>query len=273
MRSPNSISSYQDLKNMQHMYPLNFKSIAYCAAFLVMISCSTDKKQLVKTQSQLIPITENYPIDSTIENYILPYRTSVKKEMTKVISYTPVDLNAYDKKLESKLGNLLADLSYEQANPVFFKRTQKNIDFVLFNHGGIRAPIGKGPITNNHAFQLMPFENLLVVVEITGEKVLEMVAYLNKSNRAHPLSKQVQLHLKDGEIATFTINNKPFDPTKNYFVLTSDYLQKGGDRMNFFAAPVNLYELDYKFRAAIIDYLVKTDTVNVVLDQRFKRLN
>ncbi|MBL4744845.1 MAG: 5'-nucleotidase C-terminal domain-containing protein [Flavobacteriaceae bacterium] len=238
-----------------------------------MISCTSPKKQLVETQTRLIPVNEKYQTDSLIDNYILPYRTSVDKEMSTIISYTPENLNSRDGKLESSLGNLLADLCYEQANPVFNKRTQEDIDFVLFNHGGIRASIGKGGITNRHAFQLMPFENMLVVVELTGEKVVEMVDYLNKSNRAHPLSKQVKLHLENDSIATFTINNKPFDRSKNYFVLTSDYLQKGGDKMNFFANPVSLHELDYKFRAAIIDYFVKTDTVKTRLDQRFKRIN
>ncbi len=255
------------------MYSLNFKHIAYCAAFFMTISCSTNKKHLVEIQSQLLPISQKYQADSLIENYIQPYRTSVKKEMTKIISYTPVNLNSHDGELESSLGNLLADLCYEQANPVFYKRNQKNIDFVVFNHGGIRAPIGKGNITYNHAFQLMPFENVLVVVEITGEKVLEMVKYLEKSNRAHPISKQVKLLLKDHKIERFTINNIPFDPSRNYYILTSDYLQKGGDRMDFFANPVHLYELNYKFRAAIIDYFIKKDTVHVELDQRFKRLN
>lgn len=251
----------------------NIKFTACCALFLMMISCTTQKKQLVETKTSVIPVSDTYQTDSLIEKYILPYRTSVQKEMSKVISYTPKDLNPFDGKLESSLGNLLADLCYEQANPIFYKRTQQQIDFVLFNRGGIRAPIGKGAITKKHAFQLMPFENILVVVEMTGEKVLEMVAYLNKSNRAHPVSKHVKLHFKEDAIAIFTINNKPFDSSKNYFVLTSDYLQKGGDKMNFFANPVSLHELDYKFRAAIIDYFVKTDTVKTQLDQRFKRLN
>lgn len=258
---------------MLYMYSLKFKFITCFVLYFLFTSCTPNKKQLVETKTSLIPITISYQADSLTENYIQPYRISVQKEMSKVISYTPIDLNSFDGKLESSLGNLLADLSYEQANPIFNKRTNQNIDFVLFNHGGIRAPIGKGGITNKHAFQLMPFENFLVVVEITGDKVLEMVQYLIKSNRAHPLSKHVQLHLKNDIIETFTINNKPFDSTKNYFVLTSDYLQKGGDRMNFFANPVSLHELDYKFRAAIIDYFIKKDTVKTILDQRFKRLN
>ncbi|PCH76926.1 MAG: UDP-sugar hydrolase [Flavobacteriaceae bacterium] len=239
----------------------------------MMFSCTPSKKQLVEIQTRLIPVTDTYQTDSLIENYILPYRNSVHKEMSTVLSYTPIDLNSFDGKLESTLGNLLADLCYEQANPVFNKRTQKNIDFVLFNHGGIRAPIGKGGITKRHAFQLMPFENTLVVVELTGDKVLEMVTYLNKSNRAHPISKHVKLHFKKDVMTTFTINKQNFDPSKNYYVLTSDYLQKGGDKMNFFANPVSLHELDYKFRAAILDYFAKTDTIKTQLDQRFKRLN
>ena len=72
--------------------------------------------------------------------------------MSKVLSYTPIDLTRTDGKLESSLGNLLADLCYQRANPVFKSRTGNTIDFALFNYGGIRAGITKGDITTQNAF-------------------------------------------------------------------------------------------------------------------------
>lgn len=63
----------------------------------------------------------------------------------------------------------------------------------MFNYGGIRAKISKGPVTIAITFELMPFENELVVAELTGEKVVDLVSYFIKNKEAHPLSKQFQL--------------------------------------------------------------------------------
>ncbi|MFA5300638.1 MAG: 5'-nucleotidase [Lutibacter sp.] len=240
--------------------------------FAALFSCKSKAPQLVKIEGSQTTITETIDADKTIENTIKPYREKVEKEMTSVISYTPKNLNRTDGDLESSLGNLMADLSYERANPVFHSRTGKNIDFAMFNYGGIRSGISKGNITNESAFNLMPFENSLVVVEMTSEKIKELVNYLISENIAHPLSKNINLVITENGY-NLKINNHPLDASKTYFVLTSDYLQNGGDNMNFFKNPVHLYNLDYKIRNAIIDYFKETDTVKVTLDGRFRHEN
>lgn len=237
--------------------------------FLTLFSCKSQLNQLVKIEGSQTTINETIASDKTIENSIKPYREKVEKEMTTVISYTPINLYRNDGDLESSLGNLMADLSFEKANPVFNSRTGKNIDFAMFNYGGIRAGISKGNITNESAFNLMPFENSLVVVELTSEKITELVNYLITENKAHPLSKQFNLVITEKGY-DLKINNVALDTLKTYFVLTSDYLQTGGDNMNFFKDPVHLYSLDYKIRNAIIDYFKETDTVKVSLDGRFR---
>src|SRR5690606_10052166 len=106
--------------------------------------------------------------------------------------------------------NFIADLTYEISNPIFEKRTGNSIDFVLLNHGGIRAIISKGEVSRRTAYQVMPFENRVLVLELSGEKVMELLTYLAKSNTAHPISKELELHLNDrGEIASARIAKKP----------------------------------------------------------------
>ncbi len=237
--------------------------------FSTLLSCKSQAPKLVKIEGKQTIINETITSDKTIENIIEPYREKVEKEMTTVISYTPINLYRNDGDLESSLGNLMADLCYERANPVFNARTGKNIDFAMFNYGGIRAGISKGNITNENAFNLMPFENSLVVVELTSEKIKELVNYLIEENTAHPLSKQFNLAVTENGY-NLKINNVPLDNSKTYFVLTSDYLQTGGDNMNFFKDPVNIHKLDYKVRNAIIDYFKEKDTIKVSLDGRFR---
>ncbi|GGH00303.1 hypothetical protein GCM10011416_18460 [Polaribacter pacificus] len=245
------------------------KTILLVFSFLLLYACSEKKFQVTKITAKTILVDSTTSSKKIIEETIAPYQEKMLEEINTVLSYTPKDLVRTDGGLESSLGNLLADLSYKRANPLFFKQTQKNIDFALFNYGGIRAGITAGNVTNKNAFELMPFENSYVVVELTAEKVKELVAYLIANKTAHPVSKQFRLHLnKKGY--TLTINKKSLNSNQTYFVLTTDYLQSGGDQMNFFKDPVNLYILDYKMRHAIMDEFKSQDTLKSMLDGRFK---
>ncbi len=245
------------------------KFIILFFTIVLLFSCKEKPLHLTRIEGKQLPITEEINSVKAIDSFIKPYKQKVAKEMNAILSYTPIELNRYDGVLESSLGNLMADLSYQKANPIFNSRTGKNIDFAMFNFGGIRAGISKGNITMENAFNLMPFENELVVVELTSDKIKELVNYLITENKAHPISNQAKLVItKKGY--NFEINNIPFDATKTYFVLTSDYLQNGGDNMNFFKNPINLYKTDYKLRNAIIDYFKETDTIKIKLDGRIR---
>ena len=246
------------------------KIILLYFTLLLFINCKNEPQYLVKIEGKLLPITEEISSKKAIEEIIQPYKEKVEKEMNTILSYTPINLTRADGELESTLGNLMADMCYNRANTVFKTQTKKNIDFAMFNYGGIRAAISKGDIYYKNAFELMPFENSLVVVELTAEKVASLATYLITQNKAHPLSKQINLVISEHNYK-LTINNSPLDKSKTYFVLTSDYLQNGGDNMNFFKDPINLYKLDYKVRNAIIDFFKETDTIKVELDGRFRK--
>lgn len=249
------------------------KKLSFSILFLsLFLACNSPKKELVKITGELLPVTDSIMGNQSITDSIQPYKDKVEMEMNTQISFTPIDLTRTDGELESSLGNLMADICYEKSNLIFESRENKKVDFAMFNYGGIRAGISAGPITNMSAFKLMPFENKLVVVELTAKKIEELVQYLIKADTAHPLSKQIQLTL-DGTDYTLKVNGKSIDKNKTYYVATSDYLQGGGDNMNFFKDPVNLFQTDYKVRNALIDYFKENDTINVALDGRFKRLN
>ncbi len=248
-----------------------FKKIAliFCSSILL-ISCKEEKMVLTKITAKTIAVDSTLQSNSQYTTVIAPYKEKMITEINTTISYAKKDLVRTDGILESSLGNLLADLTYIRANPLFHKLTNKNIDFAMFNFGGIRAGITAGNVTNKNAFELMPFENMLVVVELSGEKIIELVNYLQKHNKAHPLSKHIRLTLSNNGY-DLKINHKNFDKTKSYFVLTSDYLQSGGDNMVFFKNPIQKFNLEYKMRDAIVDYFKSVDTLNSNLDGRFKR--
>ena len=113
----------------------------------------------------------------------------------------------------------------------------------------------------------MPFDNELVVVKLTGEKISELATYFINNKKAHPLSKNIELIIQESNY-NLKINEEEFDNNKTYTVLTSDYLQEGGDKMDFFKKPTKLIKLDYKIRDAIIDFFMKTDTLQTAIDNR-----
>ena len=145
----------------------------------------------------------------------------------------------------------------------------KNIDFILLNHGGIRSMISKGDITVRTAYKVMPFENSVVVCELEGRHVYELINYLILNKKAHPISGINIVLDKNYNLLDAKINGKSIDKNKIYSVATSDYLLNGGDKMIFFEKSKKNIILDYKIRNILIDYFKEVDTVSFKIDNRF----
>jgi 2',3'-cyclic-nucleotide 2'-phosphodiesterase (5'-nucleotidase family) len=233
------------------------------------LSCEKSTFHNTKITAKNITIDSSFTSKETIKSLIYPYKEKIQKDMEEVLCYSPKNYVKTDGNLQSTVGNLMADMCFEIANPLYKKQTKNSIDFVMFNHGGIRAIIPKGNITRAHAFKIMPFENQLVVATLSGVKIQELVRFFIEKKTAHPLSKQVKLILKENDFS-LKINGEAFDKHKNYHVLTSDYLLNGGDHMNFFNNPEKLVDINVKIRDAIIQYFTKVDTLKATLDNRVK---
>jgi 5'-nucleotidase len=233
-------------------------------------SCKHENYTKANSTSEYIVVNDDLEGIKKIEDFIKPYHDTIEAKLDKTLSYSKTVLWAARKKsagTESPLGNLLSDLIYEQANERYKTDFGKEIDFVVLNRGGIRTTIGKGDITLREMFEIMPFENTLLVVTITPKKMQELLVYMANSN-GHPMS-HIRIKVKNKKAFDVTINGEPLDISKNYKIVTTDYLQHGGDKMYFFSDPLSIDTLHYKMRDAMIDYFEKTDTVDVKLDGRF----
>lgn len=250
---------------------MNFKYVWFCFGLLVFASCKSPNPYY-KIEGKQIEINDSLPSDQAIENFIKPYREHVNENLDGVLSYAVDTYSKSDGDLNTAIGNFMADVMYEQSNPVFKKRSGHDIDFVLLNHGGIRSIISKGDVTTRTAFGVMPFENSIVVTKLKGAQVKELLDYLAEAKRAHPISKLKIVLDAEGQLHKATIKDLPIDFETSYYVLTNDYLLNGGDRMDFFKKRDTVYVLDYKIRNALIDYFTKTDTIRPVIDDRFIQL-
>lgn len=254
------------------------RNILFILYGIVILSFSGCKEQNDKTSASLevskiegkqLSVEKSLTEDEEIKTFIAPYKDRIKDEMNKVLSYTPNTLSKFDGEYNTAIGNMMADAVLEITNPVFNQRTGNNIDGVLLNHGGIRSSINRGDINTKTAYNIMPFENEAVVVELKGAQILKMFEYLSKSKVAHPVAGMQLILKKNNQIKSGLIQGKKVDPNKSYFIVTNDYLMDGGDHMNFFAKRESETFLDYKLRNVFIDYFKKHDTIKPVRDARF----
>ena len=110
----------------------------------------------------------------------------------------------------------------------------------------------------------MPFENEAVVLKLSANNIRDLAQYFIDKKRAHPLSNMQITINKNNEIQQITINGKPLDDKRDYYVLTSDFLANGGDQMSFFTQAKERINMDYKLRNVLIDYFTKHDTLPII---------
>ena len=250
------------------MRVLYLSILSFCFA---LVACKTESNQ--QKYGYNIEINQQVLSDSSIVKYYQPFKKNLEEAlMNTPISYSPETYKKNDGELNSTLSNMFADATYEMSNPVFNKMSGENIDIVLLNNGGIRSIISRGNISEKTAFELMPFENSIVVLELSGLSIIKMIDYLRKVKLQHPISGlQITLN-NDYSVNEVKINGVSIENEKKYYVATTDYLLEGGDKMYFLAETTKTTDINYKMRDILIDYFKKYDTLKLKSDNRFMRI-
>jgi 2',3'-cyclic-nucleotide 2'-phosphodiesterase (5'-nucleotidase family) len=239
--------------------------IYFFALLPFLVACGTNYS-LVKSNRVDYAINQQIAPDSNIIKLYAPYKAQLDAEMNKVIGYAEVALTKRSSLPESILGNFFADATLNQA-----KKIAPEIDFAMpTTKGGLRNDIAKGDITVSNVFELMPFENELVLFTLKGEDVLKLINYIAVSG-GQPVAG-IKLTISAKTPKNITINGKAFDINQSYKVLTSDYIASGGDDAQGFAAPIAKKVLGLKVRDALLNEVAEINAngkkVNAKLDGR-----
>ena len=214
------------------------------------IGCDVD--YIVAEQSiGQVSIDQEQNEDSLANALISPYKEELSATINEVICKSAMEMSK--NRPEGLLGNFVADLILDIGQEMYIPDSLDKIDFCYLNHGGLRASLPQGDISRQRVFELMPFENELVVITLSKQGILDLVEYV-KQRGGDPVAG---IRLKfSGDISDVMINGKTLDPNKNYKVITTDYLANGGDRMHFFTADsrLNIEKVGIKMRDAIMYY-------------------
>lgn len=221
--------------------------------------------QIVQVQPQKnISITSEIKENSNFISVIAPYKQGLEKEMNTKISHTAVELNK--KGDNSNLGNLLADFTYDGASIWAKNNNIPLVDAAVINIGGIRSTIGAGDILTKHVFEVMPFENEVVLVKIKGKDLEGLFSYYLQTQKNNPVS-HINIETQGGKVTKALVNGQSVNPDQTYYIATSDYLAMGGDYMSFFGKG-EMISTGIRLRDLFIEYFKKNPEVKTTQDIR-----
>lgn len=238
--------------------------------FLALISVNAcSKKTSVASISESHIIVNDNKIDSSIYKAMSPYKKTHDEQMYAVIAKSEGALVKSD--VESTLGNFFCDAVIFETKKLLGKDSA-NVDVAIFNKGGLRNSLPKGNITIGNVFELMPFDNEVVLLKLSGSQFKDM-CYKIVEKGGIPVGG-MRLTMKGTTPTDIFVKGKPFDETKDYWVVTSDYLANGGDSYNFFKNAKERKIMKVLLRNMIINYcedLTKLEqTIKPTLDGRIQ---
>lgn len=254
------------IKLINNLIPQKLFVLIITFSFLL-ISCKSSY-EISKIEGKQINVANPKAENAELENFIKPYREYINKDLDSVLAFCPFTLDKSKGEWQTNIGNFMADVCLLKSNKLFFKRYEKKVDLCLLNHGGIRSIIPKGNITTRTAFEVMPFENNMIVVALTGMQIKSLVDYLIQERKPHPLSGLKLILDNSLAVKSITIQGKALDLQEIYYVATSDYLSNGGDNMTFFLKNEGIFDLDYKIRNVLIDYFKEVKEVTASSEPR-----
>lgn len=167
-----------------------------------------------------VRIDSNLVADPDILAFLHPYSSRLSVSMGMVIAEAPYDI--VKAKPEGALGNLTADMV---RNAMVSLRGHV-VHMAVINNGGLRVPLYKGPITVGRVYELMPFDNTLVLLKLSGAQVLSLADELARFG-GEPVSG-IRFRIEDGKAADVLLGVNSVDPEAEYWVATHNYLADGG---------------------------------------------
>lgn len=215
-------------------------------SLVVLESCTVYRYVPAAVSHQSYPVSASHGQDSMFLRMLLPYRDSVDRLMTTVIGFATANL--YEGKKENPLGYFFTDAMKEMGE----KRFGKKIDAAIMNSGGIRSYISKGNITTGMMYNLMPFDNMLVLQELKGS-VLKQLLDHSAAGGGWPASG-ITMQVRDRKAENILIQNKPIDENMVYVIALSDYVANGGDYSAMLKG-VPQQNIGYLLRDALIEYV------------------
>jgi len=240
----------------------NYLPTMHSATPLILVSVTT---VALASHAQSFPVNTHYRIDqinqvdSTVVRLLQPYTDSLYKTLNRVIGFS---VNGMSKRPgESTLGNFMADCMKAMAERKF----NIPVDAAFVNYGGIRSYIPRGEITIKKVYELMPFDNLVVLQQMKGDSLR---AFLNKTAETGGWpSSGIKMAIEQRHAKDIVVNGKPLTDTGTYTIANTDYIANGGEDCTMLKN-IPQINMGYLYREAIIQYITEFTTLGKPVDAK-----
>ncbi|GAB3563802.1 5'-nucleotidase [Spirosoma luteolum] len=224
------------------------KTYIYGLALLTLAACQPGGYHLTNRTATRIGVDSlAAPADSGVARFLTPYRQGLERTMNEVLTRTTGRIEKGQP--DGPLNDLLTDALLAQAS----QRYGKAIDCSHLNYGGIRNNLPEGPITTGSIFEVMPFDNQLVVMTLKGTMLQQLLDHFANGNKL--VVGGLRAKIQDGHATAVQFTNgRTLQPDQTYTVALSDYIADGGDNANFLKNAVRRENINYLIRDALIDY-------------------
>lgn len=217
--------------------------------------------------AELVEMNNTLPEDPEIKAIVDEFNEEVSEKTKGVIGEALVHLEG-DRPMirvqETNLGNLIAD-SMLKVLPA---------DFALTNGGGIRTSILKGPIIIGDCLKVLPFENYLVKLKMTGANVYDLFEQIENGILFFPgfgafphVSKGFRVEIGPDGSHLF-LHGKPIERDKIYYVTTSDFLANGGNGLTEFQNCIGSEATGILLSEALIELVKEMKKVSAGVEGR-----
>ena len=232
--------------------------------FLTLQFASAQQYKVKSTKWKRIEVTNELDAkpDSQALAIIAPYKVSVDSVMSPVLGMSRVAMNP--NRPESLLSNWAADVMVEGSTATGLPAA----DMGLVNIGGLRNNMPKGIVRKGDIILISPFENSLVVLEMKGKDLLNLMQNIAAVG-GEGVSSSVRLVIsKDGKLISATINGEKISHKRTYTVATLDYLAEGNDKMYALKKAKKRHEIGLKTRDVMIESIIKHRIIDAKMEGR-----
>ena len=212
-------------------------------AIFFAISCNTSYKA-ENVQYSSYRIQQHGEGSKSLTTIVRPYSDSVNKLMNVVIGYNEAQLEK--NKQGNTLGFFITDAYLQMAK----QKVDPKVDVAFMNSGGIRLPeMAAGSITQGKIFELMPFDNLMVLLKVKGRLLMQYIDTLAATEGV--IESGMTMQIVNKTVQQVMVGGKPLDLNADYTIVHSDYVAMNSNLLKNIKRTTNGYLL----RDALLDYV------------------
>lgn len=259
--------THQRVAGMVNSVPIVQAAYNGRAVGKIVLTFSENAHKVVAAEAAVVDlVAKDLVADAAVQDITRKAQNEVAPVKDIILGYTKKELS-HNKASVSTLGQWVTDV---------MRRTMK-ADIAFQNGGGLRTSIPAGNITIGNLYEVVPFDNTLVTLELTGKQIKENLEYgiynkqigmlqfsglVVKYDKSQPEGKrvvEVSLH-----------NGRRLDLNKTYKVVTNDFLAQGGDGFTTFTQGKYINDSQIPLRNLLMDAVKAAGKIDIVTDNRFQ---